>query len=763
MPFQFKILEPVGGLTDQTHRIAAGDHKGFSYSSMIGQRAKLDVTFEIGLGDTYEPTVGTPFYYYETASAVTKLIMSGKLGERNPHWYADGLHYVRLTCLGLECLFDVELAPAKAYIGQTAHDIFIDLVTPIIDAAPALIQLGSVIGSLVIDKLILDGTTYISDVLNQLVTTMTNEGGDAWAWGINYQDSPLPSVYFRPPEGIGHTITGPPFTLHGSLLWDTLDVTETLADLVTTVRISAASDIFPKSTWVFQSPNPATKTFTLPFPPSQITAARITRVSITTVPSISATAAAVALLNINAVPSTGDTMTIGNITYPFVTALDNTIQNQILIGATIDDCTTNITGAIMGDQSLAGIGFSWPTVENDLANAQKIAPASLYVRAKLCGAPGNSIGVSSTAAGLQFIAAGGGSFPTTHLTGGSDPPPGVQDISLSAVNAPDSSNITQNSILYQPGVQDVTVLLPELVGSPATIDFNPDPVAAFWELEVQYQRVGSGGITVEDTALVDARAAIEHSSGRYMRSITVSSVAQLGTAYQQALKLLQQFAVIPTTLKLGTLETFFHVYDFLFLNVTAPTAIYNGRRFVIQEVESEYIPGMEKYAQYTTRKTITAISGSTITKTNTYMDFYEALARPTPQLPPPSPPPIPHNPPRTLTFSIFDATIANDVADHHPIPQPYEVRQIVVTPKISPITDLTFQMLSSGTLLFGFVIPAGTLANTQLVVDQTTWAVVAPMVLDSGTIQTMNITSGDGTKSSGGVFTVRFDVVARSA
>src|SRR5689334_1788696 len=115
MPFQFQIWEPVGGITDQTNRIAAGDHKGFNYSAMIGQRAKLDVVFEIGLGDTYEPTIGSPFFYKETANATTKLIMSGKLGERNPHWYADGVHYVRLTCLGLECLFDVALAPAKAY------------------------------------------------------------------------------------------------------------------------------------------------------------------------------------------------------------------------------------------------------------------------------------------------------------------------------------------------------------------------------------------------------------------------------------------------------------------------------------------------------------------------------------------------------------------------------------------------------------------------------------------------------------------------
>jgi hypothetical protein len=494
-------------------------------------------------------------------------------------------------------------------------------------------------------------------------------------------------------------------------------------------------------------------------------------------------------------------MTVGNVTYTFVTVLDNSIANQILIGATLAATSQNIIDAGNANQTTGGIGYSWPTVENDLVNFDTFQPLQIW--AKYCGDAGNRIGCSSTAAGLFFIGVDGGF--TSHLTGGTDPPAGTGDISLSCISSTDYSKVTQPSLLYQPGDANVTVILPQLMGPPYELRPNPDPLPAFWWLEVQYTRVGSKTITVENTALVDARAAIEYSSGIYQRSITANSVADIATAYQAAQKLLAQYAVIPMTLKFDSYQSpsHYHINDYLFFAITNPTSALNGRQFVIQEVQGEYIPGLDELPAYTVKHSITAISGSTITNTVTDLDFWTSLARrsvtPAPQVAPP----LEIQSPLPLSISVFDATIANDVADHHPLQQTYEVRMISVTPRIVPITDLWGELklaaqhnpvsgglMHPGISLTRFLIPAGTAADARVIVppdhsrdpkavnpgDPTstdgagnlfilggpTWTITPPMVLPVGRIVTVDVTAGDGAKSATGVFTVRFDVVPRA-
>lgn len=744
MPIQLIITEPSIGPTDQTTRIARGDHHGFDYSCMFGERDTLGVTFEIAAGDAYMPVIGSPITYYETANATTERIFAGKILERTPHWFAsDESRYIHLACVSLESLFDTALAPAKAYLGWTVVAIVTDLVTPIIAKAPTLIQLGSIIAGTVVPSFILDGTSYISDALNQLVAIM-----NGWAWGVDPATSPLPSFFFRPPESSVVTLTG-------NLLWDTFEYTQTGADLVTQVRLTAGAGVFPPSCWTFVSA--AGQIFTLPFAPGQVQAARLTW----------GRAPSALLAYLSAIPIPGSTMTIGSITYIFVSVLDNGEQNQILIGATVAANVINMAAAINADQSVGGASYSWPTVENDLANAEIVSSGAFYVWSKKAGVGGNSIGVTSTVVGLTFVG-----IPTEayagHLTGGGYPtPPAIapQDITLSCINSTDQSNISQPTLLYQAGVQDVTVLIPQLGGSPAVMGFAPDSVPVFWLLEVQYQRLGGSTITLEDSALVDARATIEHSSGQHQRVISVNSAADLASAYQAGKKLLAENSKLPYTLTFDTLLSGFRVYGRLILGIPLPTTTLNAMQWIVHEIQGKYIPGLEDYPEYTVRRTVKAISGSEITQINTYLKFWRgALAGGAGSGPPP-PLPIVLAPlaREAITISVPTASVGTDVAEHIPLDKTYEVRQVVVTPKLSPLLLLTGEVFSDGSSLFPFSIPAGATPDAPIVVDVVNWSAAPPMILEAGSIQTIDILSGDGTIDYRGVFTIRMDVLVLGA
>ena len=62
----------------------------------------------------------------------------------------------------------------------------------------------------------------------------------------------------------------------------------------------------------------------------------------------------------------GETMTIGNVTYTFRAAVDNTVANEIKIGAAATNTLDNIKDAINGTSAVAVVGtdYSSPTVRH---------------------------------------------------------------------------------------------------------------------------------------------------------------------------------------------------------------------------------------------------------------------------------------------------------------------------------------------------------------------------------------------------------------
>jgi len=154
--------------------------------------------------------------------------------------------------------------------------------------------------------------------------------------------------------------------------------------------------------------------------PLQISAGQIsqpnatTNVELTMNLDASGTAAAEAkgVLTVTGNANASETVTIGDMTYTFVTALSTspTVPNQVLIGTTAADTLSNLAAAINGGSG-AGTNYSSGTVANGAATATA-GTTTLSLTAASAGSAGNSITTTTTMAD--------GTFGAATLTGGAD-------------------------------------------------------------------------------------------------------------------------------------------------------------------------------------------------------------------------------------------------------------------------------------------------------------------------------------------------------
>lgn len=92
-----------------------------------------------------------------------------------------------------------------------------------------------------------------------------------------------------------------------------------------------------------------------------------------------------------------ETITIGGKVYTFVaTAVENAIENQILIGAAATNTLDNIKSAIMADPAGRGTLYSIPTTKHPQVNVSAKTATTVVVRAEEYGAAGNSIDTAET-------------------------------------------------------------------------------------------------------------------------------------------------------------------------------------------------------------------------------------------------------------------------------------------------------------------------------------------------------------------------------
>jgi len=98
----------------------------------------------------------------------------------------------------------------------------------------------------------------------------------------------------------------------------------------------------------------------------------------------------------------GDTITLGATTYTFVTTLDNSVANQVLINANLTNTCNSLRQAMYGYGNI-GVDYSMATVPNATVWADGMLGSVQGFTAKNRGAAGNNIPISISSAGIDVF------------------------------------------------------------------------------------------------------------------------------------------------------------------------------------------------------------------------------------------------------------------------------------------------------------------------------------------------------------------------
>jgi hypothetical protein len=323
------------------------------------------------------------------------------------------------------------------------------------------------------------------------------------------------------------------------------------------------------------------------------------------------TVAASAFLDFNGHPSAtatispGDTVTIGTITYTWVTTLDNTQPNQILLiaGAENETAAAYLAAAI-NNSGPSGSAYSSPTAANPFAFADTSTfplvdgsgNLNLPVSAMVPGSTGNTIPVASTGV-LTWSDTAGGS-PASTLAGGVD-----------STSTPNSASTAQLGTVgavadyyYEYGFTDLTMAATYAPASGTII-------------VVTYFPIGSDVIGVQDSAVIAARAAAENNSGIYEILTDESSQTNPDLGLAQAQALLDAYKALQELVYVEIRQQGLLVGQIATVKMTTP---YINGTFLINEIQGYSVPG-DPYPRYQIELLSTARIG-------TWLQLWQLLA-----------------------------------------------------------------------------------------------------------------------------------------
>ena len=578
------INEPIGGLTDQTTRLDFSG-TGSDFQLMMRQRGTATVPIRVAAGDYYSPTMGTELFIYDVGPTATTLVFVGTIDRIEETW--DGVAgYRKYLCsvVSLEQCLDAILVPPQAFINVTAGSIVTSLFNALMTGSP--ITLGTISGGSTIPSLVISDYTPLSDILSNLATS------SQFVW---YVDPATQQLEFHVPS-----LTSSPFSLvTEDIQWDSMKWEQNRQDFRDRQVIQLSANAFANSSELFTGDD-ITDTFTLRELPTQIVAAWVTQNTQNT-----------AVGTFSGLPANNDTVTISypaggslynwaalapytvgqiiidpaghvqrvttagtsggaqptwnytggatgpdgtvfwqdngisgggdfaDTVYTFVTALDNREWGEVLIGASAADCATNLVYAINAKESERGLTYSMPTWENPLLNADAPAAGVFTVRNKSAG-QGYIAALAESATNFVWSAA---------LTAGGSTTFGTETLQVAVEGTSNTANL-----YYTPG--SASVELASVTGWPkiSGITLLTLPLDSSWFLQVEYNRLGGDCIVVEDTALVQARAAIENGTGKYQQKISDTNNTSAPTGLLAAQQALEAYSTLPISF---SFETYF--------------------------------------------------------------------------------------------------------------------------------------------------------------------------------------------------------------
>lgn len=377
------IVEPIIGLTDQSTRIYETQQSNFSLTA--GARGTATVTFIGQPDDAYEPTEGCQIYIQRVpSSGIPVTAFSGTIDQFEVVFIGDdGYRKITLTATSLEQQFDVlRVSPSRAYFGKSAGYIFQDLFGTVGGGIPlisGIIQSGPIL-----DR-VYDPSVSVSDAFNDLCTA----AGFIW-----FVDPDANTLNFCLASSLPSIMIG-----DGDVLWESIGFKRSRQNFRDREYGQGAIANSPV-TWKRFTPDGITKAFTLDYPIDSLFQVMLTSSS-----------QGFLSVTFNANPAPGDAASIvlspftdGEPAYTFVTAIDNTKTNQVLIGGTQAATAQNFADALNGLPATVGVSYSLPTRENLVVFAGNPMGSSLKLTVKV---PGDTYRVrfssSSSAFGGSYI------------------------------------------------------------------------------------------------------------------------------------------------------------------------------------------------------------------------------------------------------------------------------------------------------------------------------------------------------------------------
>ena len=577
------INEPIGGLTDQTARIDFSG-TGSDFQLMQRQRGTATVPLRVAEGDTYFPSMGSQVFLVDVGPTASTLVFVGTIDRIEESW--DGVAgYRKYLCsvVSLEQCLDAILVPPQAFLNVTAGYIVTTLFNALMTGSP--ISLGTISGGSTIPSLVISDYTPLSDIISNLATS------SQFVW---YVDPATQELEFHVPS-----LTTAPFSLvTEDINWNSMKWEQNRQDFRNRQIIQLSPNAFSNSSELFTGDD-VTENFTLRELPTQIVAAWVTQNTQNT-----------AVGTFSGLPANGDTVTIsypaGNsiynwddaapyavgqiiidpaghvqrvttggtsggfepvwnytggatgpdgtvfwidqgisgggdfadTVYTFVTALDNREWGEVLIGATAAACATNLVYALNAKESQRGLTYSMPTWENPLLNADTPAAGVFTVRNKSAG-QGYIAALAESATNFVWSAA---------LTAGGSTTFGTETLQVAVEGTSNTANL-----YYTPG--SASVELASVTGWPKIISgftLLTLPLDSSWFLQVEYNRLGGDCIVVEDTDLVQSRAAIEDGTGKYQQKISDTNNTSAPTGLLAAQQALEAYSTLPVSFSFDT-------------------------------------------------------------------------------------------------------------------------------------------------------------------------------------------------------------------
>lgn len=606
--------------TDRTPYLYLGDAQGNSFSAKLRQRGQASVHLEIDPDNTYTPTRGAPLYLFDQTSAGYSVVFAGLIQDVENQWIGKrGHHFIIITAVSLESVFDTVYAPPHQYVNWTCGRIVIDLLCRLECGCP--VSPGDDIFDGATIPLYNTNYEKISDIFSTLATS------SGFTWGV---DPVTQTLFFRSP-----TVTPAPWVMtDAEVLWESLNWKQSNVDYRNRQAIRIGQDAFSHSREFFIGSDQ--KEFTLMRPVEQVTQVYIT---------LSTPNTAVGTFSGN--PAPGDTITVGPAagtwiahhiygvggtivdpagfiqvitsvvggqrsgtvmpswtevlggttadfevtwtckgsaglstgidTYTFVDEIDNREYGQVLRGPTAAVSCQHLFDAINANDAVRGTTFSLPTRENSQCNAVSLdlATPKFTLQQKSAGSGWISdISAVSTAFSWSGNTTSGGSSPQ-----GSVGP--NQGATITIGVGVRGTAIAGPALVYTPGSASVSLVTPLNSGT---------------NMNVEYTRYGGDVIEVEDTDQVEAMAALTHGTGKYQQITDASSTGLTATTFGTGLAYAQQalaaYSVAPKEISVSTYRTGIFPGTTLTLNLLTPTgaaSLLNGD-WIVEEVTAELIP-----------------------------------------------------------------------------------------------------------------------------------------------------------------------------